>query len=318
MRRGRRSRQSVGHTGSVRARQERQQSEGRANRRSRSGLTSDTTSLRRSERLSGGLLESGLAEEAEATRARLRISSRQSRITEEREEEREEPNIGRRNSTSYSPPTGPNSMHHNTNINGAMSGPDRSYELELAYHLPQRVQVNTPISPSPAVQLHIRNPTTGYEISGQDELGNLFVTISLCREDGEGPLPQNHETQGTAASLESINEGTQSSDMSEPNDSGANIPLDQQVGSFAHFSNFKIIRPGDYRLKFMLVKVEQPGSVPPGSRGVDRGGSRVLTTYVSPDVIVAQEDPVSQFYDNSAIQFIDHVRANGSNMPAPQ
>ena len=292
MRRGRRPRQSVGHTGSVRARQERQQSEGRANRRSRSDLTSDATPLRRSERLSGSILESGLAEEAEATRSRLRISSRQSRVSEEREE----PNIGRRNSTSYSPPTEQNNMHHNTSINGTMSGPDRSYELELAYHLPQRTQVNTPISPSPAVQLHIRNPTTGYEISGQDELGYLFVTISLCREDGEGLLPQNHETQGTAASLEPINEGTQSSDMLEPNDSGASIPLDQQVGSFAHFPNFKIIRPGNYRLKFMLVKVEQPGSVPPGSRGVDRGGSRVLTTYVSPDVIVAQEDPVSQSY----------------------
>ncbi|RPB22231.1 hypothetical protein L211DRAFT_789171 [Terfezia boudieri ATCC MYA-4762] len=187
-------------------------------------------------------------------------------------------------------------MHHNTNINGITNGPDRSYALELAYHLPQRTQINTPINPSPAVQLHIRNPTTGYEISGHDELGYLFVTVSLCREDGEGLLPQNYETQGTAASLEPINEGTQSSEMPVPSDGVAYIPLNRQVGSFAHFPNFRIIRPGNYRLKFMLVKVEQPESVPPGSRGPDRGGSRVLTTYVSPDVIIAQEDPVSPFY----------------------
>ncbi|KAF8423555.1 hypothetical protein EV426DRAFT_533988 [Tirmania nivea] len=187
-------------------------------------------------------------------------------------------------------------MHHSTTVNGALGGPDRSYVLELTYHLPQRTQINTPISPSPAVQLHIHNPTTGSEISGQDELGYLFVTVSLCREDGEGLLPQNHEIQGTVASLEPINEGTQLSDVSERSDSGADIPLDQQVGSFAHFSNFKIIRPGSYRLKFMLVRVEQPGSVPPGNHGVDRGGSRVLTTYVPPDVIVAQVDPVSPFY----------------------
>ena len=299
MRRGRRPRQSVGHIRSVRDRQERQQSEGGANQRSQPDLVSEITPLRRSERLSGSSLESGLenlAEEAEATRARLRISSRQSRISEEREEEREESNVGRRNSSSYTSPTEPNSMHHNTNINGTLSDSYRSYALELAYHLPQRAQINTSINPSPAVQLHIRNPTIGSEISGQDELGYLFVTVSLCREDGEGLLPQNHETQGTTASLEPINEGTQSSDVSEPSDSGVDIPLGQQVGSFAHFSNFKIIRPGNYRLKFMLVKVEQPGPVPPGSRGVDRGGSRVLTTYVPPDVIVAQEEPVSPFY----------------------
>jgi len=300
MRRGRRSRQIVGYTGSVRSRQERQQSEGRANRRSQSDLASETIPLRRSERLSSSSLESSLtslAEEAEATRTRLRISTRQSRISEGRGAEREESNIERRNNSSYTPPsTGPDSMHQNTNINGTLVGPDRSYALELAYHLPQRAQIYTPIYPPPAVQLHIRHLTTGSEISGQGELGYLFVTISLCREDGEGLLPQNHETQGTTASLEPINEGTQTSDVSEPSVSGASIPLDQQVGSFAHFANFRIIRPGNYRLKFMLVKVEQPGSILPGSRRVDRGGSRILATYVPPDVIVAQEDPVSPFY----------------------
>lgn len=294
MRRGRRSRQSVDHIGSDRARQGRQQSGGSANRLGRLELASEAT-LRRSARLSGAPLESDLAhfsEEAEATRTRLRISSRQSRISEESTEEREE-STSRQNNSRRSLQAELNIMHHNANVNG---GRERSYALNLAYSLPQRAQINTPINPPPAVQLHIRNPITGAEISGQDELGYLFVTISLCREDGDGLMPQNHETQGTTASLEPLNEGTQSSDVSEPSDNAADIPLDQQVGSFAHFPNFRIIRPGNYRLKFMLVKVEQPGSISPGSGAVDRGGSRVLTTYVPPDVIVAQEDSVSPIY----------------------
>lgn len=298
MRRGRRSRLELGHIESLRVREQRQQAARSSNRRGRSELTSGVTPLRRSARLSSGPSAgslSNLALEAEIARDRLRISSRRLRISEESSEESEERNQGIRNHLNSTNGFFHQSsiMHHISNINGNPNGGDRSYTLEPAYPLPRRVQTNTAMSPPPAVRVTVHNPLTGSELSRQDELGYYFVTVSLCREDGEGVLSQNHETQGTTASLEPINDVIQSPGSDAVRES---VPLNEQMGSFAHFSNFIIIRPGNYRLKFMLVKVEQPGSVSPGDRGVDRGGSRVLATFMSPDTIVAQESPVTPQY----------------------
>lgn len=161
--------------------------------------------------------------------------------------------------------------------------------LELAYPLPTTVQTNTLMSPPAAVQLQIRDARTGSEINDQDELSYLFVTISLCRESGEGLLPQSHEMHGITASLEPLNEGIQPHEVEGDQH---HRTLDQQVGSFAHFSNFRIVRPGNYRMKFMLVKVEQPR----GERGADRGGSRILATFIPPAIITAQDNPISPVY----------------------
>lgn len=306
MRRGQRSQQSLDQSDLRRGRQRRQQTQRGTHRHGRTEIAPEVTSLRRSARLRSALLEPGfgnLASEAEAVRTRLRFSSRRLRISEGRSEtseeshsERQDPGAERRDHLSNTYSLELNTMHHTPTTNGSPNGGDRLYTLDLPYPLPRQVQVNSPMNPPPAVRLHVRNLLTNSEISRQDELGYLFVTITLCREDGEGLLPQNHEMQGTTASLEPLNEGTQFSDSTIANGTHENIPLSQQIGSFAHFSNFTIIRPGNYKLKFMLVKVEQPGSVSPGGRGVDRGGSRVLTTFISPDVIVAQEGPVSPSY----------------------
>ncbi|KAF8466684.1 hypothetical protein BDZ91DRAFT_642114, partial [Kalaharituber pfeilii] len=133
---------------------------------------------------------------------------------------------------------------------------DRSYTLELAYPLPTRVQVNSRINPPVAVVLRIRNSITGEEISGVDELSYLFLSVSLCRESGDGVLMQSHDMQGTAASLQPLNEGGPAPRTeAAPNGARSAIPLSQDIGSFAHFSNFVIIRPGNYRLKFMLYRM---------------------------------------------------------------
>ena len=284
-----------GRTEPPRARQRRQQSRRGITRRSLSNTTPEATPLRRSERLRGIRLEPDFASrsaEAEATRARQRISSRQRRILEENTEERDE-SLPRRPYNLLNNHQNTNNMHH-TNANGnPFEDGERSYMLELAYPLPTIVQTNTLMAPPAAVRLRIRNTITGSEINGQDELSYLFVTISLCRESGEGLLPQNHEMHGITASLESLNEGIQPHEVEGDQH---NRTLDQQVGSFAHFSNFRIVRPGNYRMKFMLVRVEQPRPFSAGERGADRGGSRILATFIPPAIVTAQENPVSPVY----------------------
>lgn len=284
-----------GRTELPRARQRRQQSRRGSTRRSWSNTTPEATPLRRSERLRSALLESNLASrsaEAEAIRAHQRISSRQRHISGESTEERDEP-LPRRIHNSLNNNQETNNMHHtNTNGNPFEDG-ERSYMLELAYPLPTFVQINTLMTPPAAVRLRIRDTISGSEINVQDELSYLFVTISLCRESGEGLLPQNHEMHGITASLEPLNEGTQPHEVEGDQHDRT---LDQQVGSFAHFSNFRIVRPGNYRMKFMLVRVEQPRHFSTGERGADRGGSRILATFIPPAIITAQENPVSPVY----------------------
>ncbi|KAI5787022.1 hypothetical protein DFH27DRAFT_460445, partial [Peziza echinospora] len=133
---------------------------------------------------------------------------------------------------------------------GTMNGSDRSYTLELAYPLPRRVQAGAPMNPPIAVRLRIRNNITGSEISAQDELSYFFINISLHRESGTGPaLSQNSSTQGAVASLEPINDSPPAHADTSPAD------LSQQLGAFAHFSNWIIHRAGSYRVQFNLFKL---------------------------------------------------------------
>ena len=301
MRRGQRSRRSVSHTGSQQGRQQTQHTRGSTNRRGSSESQPQVINLRRSARLNrDSSLSSSLSSraiEAESIRESLRISSRQTHTSRRNLTHREEQRQRTPNISPNTSPTETDIMHQSTNIDGhVVNSDDRAYTLELAYPLPSRVQINSTMSPPIAVRLRIRNPNTGVEISGQDELSYLFLSVSLCRENGEGLLMQSHEMQGTSASLEPLNEREHLPRVPEVNGTRANIPLDEEVGSFAHFSNFMIVRPGNYRLKFMLYRMEQPGSLSPGSRGSNRGGQRWLATFMPLDVVVAQENGVSPRY----------------------
>ena len=132
-----------------------------------------------------------------------------------------------------------------------------------------------------AVRLHIYNRADGREITGQDELSYLFLSITLSQEGHQRP----GMTRDFVESLAPLNEGATSPGRGVSNVSTSTLSSNQQLGSFAHFSRLVIVNPGRYKPTVSLLKLSSSGHSDPAS------GGHVLATMAFNEVIVAQAGP---------------------------
>jgi len=162
---------------------------------------------------------------------------------------------------------------------------ERSYRLELTVQPPAIAAVGTALYPPPVVRVHIHD-AHGDEISGEDELSNLFAQATLYRESGNPPPlapPDVFLLSGRLSrSLDLLNEPQEE----EPN---GGLGLSHQVGSYVLFPDLTINRPGRYRLGVSLFKVEPGRPVRPGASssatGNSTGGGGMTLEEVKSNVI---------------------------------
>ncbi|KAL7272760.1 hypothetical protein RUND412_004418 [Rhizina undulata] len=282
--------------------------------------------LRRSARLNRGVNQSvvaGRSAEAEVTRQRRRRQDREERESRG-EAEASENHQGSLNSVIPIPePEGQvmNSTNHSTD--GMADGNrDRTYSLEIVVQPPRVTKVGVPMYPPLALRVHIHDAASEVEMSGEDELSNLFAQAALYGESGNLPPlapPDMFLLSGRLSmSLDLLNE-TVNNGAGE-HERGDTIPLREQEGSYVIFPDLTIHRTGNYRIGVSLFKVGdrmQARSVSAGSSVVESQGGGTSLAEVKSDVIMVQENAVPIQIELEAQEFLNHIRERGANVPSP-
>ncbi|KAH0603387.1 uncharacterized protein H6S33_007709 [Morchella sextelata] len=324
MRRGQVVRRTRSQTGSLRDQQanhNQQQRPGRRRRASQSTVQlaesteqvhpveASAIPLRRSARLNPGSAQSlaNRAVEAEASRlqSRRRIRPRETRNT--------------RNSThtlDHIDPPAPTiideeEMAGRFNNTHSLDGSGRSYSLQVAVQPPRVARAGAPLYPPLAIRVHICDAETGEEISGEDELSNLFAQATLYGENINSPPlapPDMFLLSGRLSmSLDLLNDAPGESDEDA-------APLSRQQGSYVIFPDLVINRTGHYRLGVSLFKV---GGSRRGRSSEDPHGGGTSLEEAKSDVIIVQEDSVPVEIDPEEQQFLEHIRDRGIMVPSP-
>jgi hypothetical protein len=246
--------------------------------------------LRRSVRLNPGLVHSLAGEQVEIIRARSRRQSRNlreaHRAAEPLQHNHELYNPAPANSNSTQQDLNMSSAHYN-HSGASFGGSERSYTLQVAVQ-PRLARFGAPLYPPLAIRVRITDASTGEEISGEDELHNLFAQATLYGESGNGPPlapPDLYLLSGRLSmSLDLLN------DSYEPD---VSTPLSGQQGSYVIFPDLVINRPGRYRLGVSLFKIgdrRRARSASTGPGEVQGGGTSL--NEVKSDIIVVGRTPV--------------------------
>lgn len=164
----------------------------------------------------------------------------------------------------------------------------RTYSLEVAVQPPAVARTRIPLYPPLVVRVHIYD-ASGREITGEDELGGLFVQAALYQESGSPPSlapPDMYLLSGRLSmSLDLLNE--------PGSDALYGSPLGQLQGSYALFPDITINRPGDYRLGVSLFKVEGTGRMQSPSAGAINGaGGGITLLEAKTNVVHVQEGAI--------------------------
>lgn len=265
--------------------------------------------LRRSARLNPGSAQSltNRAVEAEASRlqSRRRIRLRETRNTH-----------NSAHTPDHTDPPTPTiideqDMAGRFNNAHSLDGSGRSYSLQVAIQPPRIARVGAPMYPPLAVRVHICDAETGEEISGEDELNNLFAQATLYGENINSPPlapPDMFLLSGRLSmSLDLLNDTPGESDEDA-------APLSRQLGSYVIFPDLVINRAGHYRLGVSLFKV---GSSRRGRSSEDPHGGGTSLEEAKSNVIIVQEDSAPIEIDPEEQQFLEHIRDRGVMIPSP-
>lgn len=297
MRRGQVVRRTRSQTGSLRGQQanhNQQQRPGRRRRASQSTVQlaesteqvqpveAPTIPLRRSARLNPGSAQSLANRAVEAEESRLQ-SRRRIRLRETRNTRNSTHNLDR-----IDPPTptiiGEEEMARRFNNTHSLDGSGRSYSLQVAVQPPRVARAGAPLYPPLAIRVHICDVETGEEISGEDELNNLFAQATLYGENINSPPlapPDMFLLSGRLSmSLDLLNDAPGESDEDA-------APLSRQQGSYVIFPDLVINRTGHYRLGVSLFKV---GGSRRGRSSEDPHGGGTSLEEAKSNVIIVQED----------------------------
>lgn len=187
----------------------------------------------------------------------------------------------------------------------------RTYAIEVVVQPPTATTVGRKIYPPLAIQLRIRD-SNGIEITGEDELNNLFAQATLYRESGSPPAlapPDMFLLSGRMSmSLNLLSEVGRSFQ-------GSSATLARELGSYALFPDLSINQPGSYRLGVSLFKVADGRRVRSTSAGPSNGdvhvGGGISLDEVKSRVIVVQQQAEETQPDPSEQAFLDYVRHRG-------